>query len=434
MRRVLIVLIIVIAAAALGFGAWWLLSQNQQTQTPPAGTTGSLPEVGTQGTGTGAGGTGSGTSGAGSTVIGSFTPGSASGTTNGGAAAAIKSFGVAYAGPTANYFVDARNNIIIVGPDGTITEVTAGASSTLSSTPIANFIGATFSYDGKKVLVSFGDPANPQSSIFDVATKSWTPLPTGIVSPQFAPSDYRIAYLTNGTTTSLFTLDTVNPKKAATLLLTSYLQDLTLSWIAPTQMVLAGRPGTYEPTNILLFDTAKSTLTPIVYEGMGAESIWTGPSGSTPTLGLVFMKSGSGYSLRLANATGSALQTMNFLTLPSKCGFSIEPGALPPAPTSTATSTSNATGKMIVAPTVPMLYCGIPRDASGFTAAHLPDDYDQMALFTVDDLYRVNIVTGTTTALLADASQSFDIFKPKWFAGSVFFINRYNQELYGLTP
>lgn len=419
MRRLAIIIVVIIVVAAIAFGVWWFFfgGSGQLAPSSPSGTTGSLPQTGTQGNGTGT----QGTNGTGGTS--GFPTGNATGTAGAaGTAAAVKSFGVAFAGPVFDYFVDPQNNIIVVGPDGTIIKVAGGASSTLSSTPIQNLVSAAFSYDGKKVLVSFGDPTDPQSSIFDVAAKAWTPLPQGIVSPRWSPSDYRIAYLANGTTTSLFTLDTVNPKKAATVLLTLYAQDLALSWVTKTQMVLAGRPNTFAPNDILLFDTARGTLTPIAYEQNGAESIWTGPSSSTPTLGLVFGKNGGGYSLQLEDANGVVSETMTFLTLPSKCVFNIERDV---AATSSSAATSTAT--------YPALYCGIPRDASGFSSARLPDSYDQMALFTSDDFYRVNAATGAVTPLLADPSQNFDIFRPKAFNGSLFFIDRYTEALYGLS-
>lgn len=438
MRRLVIIIVVIIVVVAIALGVWWFFFSGggQLAPSSPSGTTGTLPQTGTQGNGTGT----QGTNGVGGTS--GFPTGNATGTAGAtGNAAAVKSFGVAFAGPVFDYFVDPQNNIIVVGPDGTITKVTGGVSSTLNSSPIENLVSAVFSYDGKKVLVSFGDPTDPQSSIFDVAAKAWTPLPQGIISPQWSPSDYRIAYLINGTTTSLFTLDTVNPKKAAAPLLTLYAQDLTLSWITKTQMVLAGKPNTFAPNDILLFDTARGTLTPIAYEQNGAESIWTGPSSSTPTLGLVFGKSGGGYSLRLEGVNGAVSEIMTFLTLPSKCVFDIERDA---AATSSAAVSSTATGSSTAsaagakaasttAPTYPALYCGIPRDASGFSSARLPDNYDQMALFTSDDFYRVNAATGATTPLLADPSQNFDIFRPKAFNGSLFFIDRYTRALYGLS-
>jgi hypothetical protein len=419
MKRSIYIVLGILAVIMIALAAWWFFFRGQSGQIPSLGINGSLPQTGIQG-GNGNGGSGSESGVAGAGGSGGSSTGNATGT---GISTLVKDFGIAFPGPVSNYFVDGQNNILVVEPDGTIEEGANNQTSTLSSTPIENLIGTDFSYDGKKILVNFGDVNNPQSSIFDVAMKAWTPLPQGLISPKWSPSDYRIAYLSNGSTTALFTLDPTNLKKAPVRLLTLNAQDLTLRWLNGTQITLSGRPSAYAPTSIVLFDAAKNTLTPIVLGQNGAESIWSGVSSSTPALGLVFAGGGSGqsYSLSLENTSGTVLQNLNFLTLPSKCVFNIERDAASSSTTPTST------------PSYPVLYCGIPRDVTTFSSAHLPDDYDQMALFTSDDLYRINATTGVATALLTDPNQTMDVVMPKMFNNIVFFINRYDQKLYALS-
>ena len=57
----------------------------------------------------------------------------------------------------------------------------------------------------------------------------------------------------------------------------------------------------------------------------------------------------------------------------------------------------------------PYLYCGVPRDSETLSISHLPDDYDQMALFTSDDIYQVNLQSGAIDTVFNDQSQNFDV-------------------------
>ena len=103
----------------------------------------------------------------------------------------------------------------------------------MNSSTINNIISANFSYDGKKILVNYGDPSNPQSGIFDVATNAWTSLPQGMMSPQWSPrNNYQIAYLvtTNSGKLALATIDATNLKSAPSALLALNASDLTLQW------------------------------------------------------------------------------------------------------------------------------------------------------------------------------------------------------------
>lgn len=374
-------------------------------------TTGSLPSVGTQGSTTSGSGTGAGGGAFGTTGSGSSTTG-ASGTTGSGQAG-TQHFGALSNDPVLAYFVSAQNNITAIEPTGAIVTIVGGQSTTINSSTINDIISASFSYDGKKILVNFGDPASPQSSIFDLTTKTWAPLPQGIQSPQWSQANYQIAYLsaTSGGKVVLSTIDASNLKKAAVTLFTLNASDLTLQWPSKNDFVLSDKPTSYNAGSIWLFNAQAGTLSSLVYETPGAEGIWS--NNTTTPYGLVFSIAASGQSdtLQLQALSGSApTQTLNFVTLPSKCAFN-----------TTEPSSSLA------------LYCGIPRSSSGFSSANLPDDYNDMALFTSDDIYKINTATGATQVLWSDQTQSMDVSDVKLFNGTLFFVNRYDQKLYGLT-
>ncbi len=441
MKRYIYIIIGIVVVAAIAVLVLFLIKNNSATNTQSStGTaTGSLPAAGTQGTG-GAGGQNS------ATPIGTLglTPTTATGTVATGGQAVVQSFGVLSSQPVLDYFVDAQNTITAIEPNGAIMTVTGGQSTILNSSTINDIISAGFSYDGKKILVSYGDPANPHAEIFTVATNAWTALPQGMFSPTWSPiNNYLIAYLAAPSAGKLVlsTINAANPKAAPSSLLSLSANDLTVQWPTKTEFILSDKPASQNAGSILAFNSQAGTLTPLIYEVPGAEAIWS--HNATIPYGLVFFNNGPGQgnTLQLRAISGSLpTQTLGFATLPSKCGFNTE---LMTAATSTASSTTTTTtpssARTLKAPTKTSptpylaLYCGIPRNSSEFSSARLPDDYNMMSLFTSDDIFKINLTTGAMQPLWSDATQNMDVSDVKFFNNVLFFVNRYDQKLYGLT-
>lgn len=432
-RRIVYIIVAIIVIAALAFAAYWFFFRNQGAPVPAGGTTGSLPSVGTQGgssasetAGGSTGGT-AGTAGTGNTVVGAgnigvFSPGNAPNTAS--------PFGLISNEPTLAYFDDAQNNVTIVEPSGKIASILNGQPTFLNSTAIQDVISAGFSHDGTKVVVSFGDPTNPQTSIFTVATKSWTPLPGGIISPVWSPVDGRIAYLTenSGGGETLSSLDTANAKAKPVSLATLHLADVTIAWPSSNQIVIADKPSSYESGSVLLFNIAKRTVDQPFGGGAGLDTVW---SNNTSSDALVFTAGAAehGGTLALWNPAVGSMQNLVFLTLPSKCIFNNETGSSS-APAGSASSTLVSTS------TAPMpytaFYCGIPQDQNVLAGQALPDAYDQMALFTTDSFFKVRADNGATQNLYTPPI-AVDATNLHVFNNILFMINRYDQKLYALS-
>ena len=407
-RYIYIILgIIVIAAIAIAI-IFYLKNPSSSSSLFGFGSSGSLPQTGTQGSSTGQQ----------SGVNGSQNTSSTNSTSSNTAAQGrlVQTFGIVADGPILDYFVDAQNTITAIRPDGTVIVVSDGASSTISSTTINNIIAASFSYDGKKILVSSGDSNSPQTNIFTIASKTWTSIPQGLQSPQWSPSTYQIAYLSQSASgmLSLSTIDTSNLKKASTLLLSLHATDLSLQWINKTQFILADKPTSNVVESTWIFDSSKNTVTPIVYETAGVESMWG--KVATGTLGLVFESTGQNSSLKLVTPSGTTYHALTLLTLPSKCAFST--GTVPAASSSITSS---------------YLYCGVPANSDTLSSAQLPDDYNMMSFFTSDTITRVNTLTGEEDILWNDPTQNIDATDLKFFNNALFFVNRYDLKLYALT-
>ena len=446
MKRYIYIIIGIIVAAAIAILILFLIKQSTGSSSlnPFAASTGSLPAAGTQGS------NGSGTESGVSTLGLSSATSSPAGA---GGQAVVSKFGVLSQDPILDYFVDAQNNITAIEPSGAVVAISNGKSMTINSSTINSIISASFSYDGKKIVVSYGDPTNPQAAIFDVATNAWIALPQGMLSPQWSPiNNYQIAYLAmpSAGKLALETIDAANLKAKPSALLTLNANDLTLQWPTKSEMILADKPTSQNAGSIWAFNSTAKTLTPLIYEVSGAEGIWS--HNAAIPYGLTFFNSvsGQGDTLQLQAFMGSlATQPLSFLTLPSKCAFNTEQMAVATstsaagtATSSTASSTATSTAKKEVAASAPAaptstpylaLYCGIPRSSSGFSSAKLPDDYLTMALFTSDDIYKINTATGAEQVLWSDATQNMDTSDMKFANNALFFVNRYDSKLYGLT-
>jgi len=448
MKRTIIIagaVIVVIVVALVIFFALQHGPTPSSVGTLP--TTGQLPGAPTQNN---PGGSTTGTNG---TTGGTGTLTGANGQPlNTGVAATIRGFGPVSDAPVVGYFVDPQNNAFIIKTSGVITKITAGQSVDLSSLEIQGVLAGSFSFDGTKALVSFGDVTNPQASVFDLATKAWTSLPKGLLSPTWAPSDTRIAYFTASSaanTITLTTIDAANLKKAPVPLITLHMQDVTLRWLDKNRLIIADKPSALVANSAFLFDLQKRTLIPLIAEVNGADSIWTGASSSTPEIGLVFGSgpANRGGHLSLTDVSGTDTKNLDILTLPSKCAFSIQTPAasttttISSVATSTATSTASTTIKTTIkkpvaaktpTPTRTFLYCAIPRDQNTLTYSYLPDDYNQMSLFTVDNILKIDVATGDVSPAFQDQSQNVDVSAMRFINNSLFFVNRYDQKLYGI--
>ena len=150
--------------------------------------------------------------------------------------------------PILNYFVNSAGTVTAIEPTGKIVQVTNGTVTTLSSITIDNILSASFSYDGAKILVNFGPAASTQTSVFDVASKAWTPLAPGLQSPAWAPTGYKLAYATTNAaqgTESFGTIDISKAKPVTTALLSIHAADLAVSWPLSNDLAIYTKPSAY---------------------------------------------------------------------------------------------------------------------------------------------------------------------------------------------
>ena len=421
MKKLIITIAIILVIGGIIFLGFYLRSRNE-SPTPPTATTtepGNLPTV--------------------------QLPKTTGNTQNAGQTAGlIENLKLVVDAPVTDYFVDAKSTATFVQPDGQILKMGGGNAETLSASVIQNIARASFSFDGKKVLVTMGSSSENQTSIFDAVQKTWQPLPQSVNGPVWSPDNYQVAYFSGASGTDgsiLFLLDaggstSTKPK----VLLTLHQEDMTLDWLAPNRILIADKTSALSNSSVWSFDPVKKIISPVIQDQPGLETVW---SSSPAQFGLMFSanQNQEGGRLRLVNASGNALKQLSFLTLPSKCVFydklvsASAQSASSTAKTSTSTlasssSASPAASEILKSQT--MLICAVPRDQLALSINTLPDAYQEKALFTSDDFFEINVNDGNVKTVFSDPAKNLDASNIKVFNQNIFFINRFDKKVYSL--
>lgn len=312
------------------------------------------------------------------------------------------------AGRVLVYFIRSATSSIVFQTDGKVTLLTQNGAEVLSVLEIKDIIQAGFSSDGSKLMATFGKRDAPQASIFDVQSKSWRPFAEAVYSFAWSPEDSQIAYLAkSGTNYEVKTLDAGRASAKPRTLLPLHAEDVELSWPRPGQILVRQTPSTKVPGSLLKIDVTKRTIAPIVEDRMGLDVVWSGVS----DMGLVFESGfgGKGGALRLTDDSGRELHTISFITLPEKCVFYGAPEKKE------------------------YLVCGAPSNYNLWSASALPDAYLKKEIFSRDWLYRVDLKTGDIEVIYDGSGETLDATDLQIKNGVLYFKNRLDGSLYGLT-
>jgi hypothetical protein len=313
--------------------------------------------------------------------------------------------------PVVGYGIDALGNPVGIGADGAILRAAGDQIITAATTTQEPIINAVFPADAGKVLALFGSEQAPRFRILDVASKTWSQLPTSTESAAWAPTGHIVAYLVrNGDAATLATLDLDDPKMKPKTVVALHSDDTTLAWPSPDRILVSQPASARSAGSLWGINAATGAIDIVIQDEFGSLTAWNGSG----TVGAAFRAgaNGSGGELRTMSRDGSPLRTLIFVTLPSKCAFA---ATVPPLTASTT------------------LLCAVPRDQAGFTARALPDDYRKKAVFTIDDFYAADPATTNIALLAGDPAMSFDAERLRAAGGKLYFINRYDKKLYALS-
>jgi len=322
-----------------------------------------------------------------------------------------------------SFSVASDTSILAVGLDGKIFRISAdGSTNPLSASALENFISADFAPDSQKIVLSFGATDNLQFSVFDVATRSWTPLPLGVVSASWKPKSHVLAYATEKSgLKTIFSLDIDSPKAKSLQLFSLRMEDLVLDWLAPDKISVSQKPSGLVPGSVLLFDVVKKTFSSPAIDVFGVMLAWD--SAASRALEFFGGQIAKGGDLRIISASGEVINKFQFLTLPEKCIFVLET-----QPTSTvATSTKT---KALPPPEEKSVICAVPSDQSVLAQKTIPDEYYKRSFFTADNIYKINLDDGVASLLFGVADKEIDVKNMILSGNKLFFLNRANGRIY----
>ncbi len=227
--------------------------------------------------------------------------------------------------PVFEYWVASTSQeIFYANSEGKIAKVNPGGQDAfLSEQQIENLNFILPSPDSQKIIAAFGDPRQPQFSIFDLASNAWSPLPLEIKSITWSPEGKRLTALINqNNQTDLVILDLAkylssDPKqkaKSSTTIIKNFsLQDLKMEWLTPNEIIFTDKPSNLIMSSAWRLNFAKPTnpvFTEIIQPGNGLMIKWL-----KDDLGLKFQNQQSS----LINWAGQIMNNFSAMILPDKC-------------------------------------------------------------------------------------------------------------------
>lgn len=425
MRRALSVLAI-IAVIVIVILAGWYFSRNRgspsQEEQPSATTPAKLPPVPAFSGGKSSAGN--------QTTGGQGTVGGPNGTAS--------RFGVVVQNPIAAYYITPQNAVLLVQPDGVVAQVVGTNQTVLSDKKIDGLLRASFSADGQKALVVLGDQNNPETRVFDIATKTWRTLSSDIKAPVWSPNDERIAFLSSNSSTSfsvIATLDLKNAKAQAVPILQIYAQDLVLDWTGKSEVVVSEKSSSYAPGSVWRLDLTTKNMTPLATDLSGALLSWSGEA----QRGALFTATPAnrGGNLSIIQSDGRVTSRLMIVTIPTKCTFLSE--FVTPTTTASSTTSSTTSTKKTAKTKAPQpkevfsLVCGFPQNVQDFNLNAEPDAYFEHKFYSEDSLYKIDLGSGVLTNLYPEnSSYVFDATQLSIVNNRLFFVSRYDSKLYAL--
>jgi hypothetical protein len=257
------------------------------------------------------------------------------------------------------------------------------------------FISAEPSLRGDSVILTSGSRRLPSIAVVNVVTGNASFLPPTAISATWHPNGKDVLFLRTSDAKNPAGAYTFNTAKKSSLLLAELaLSDVFLSQYDSSSVLLSERPSLETKSSSWTLNTKTGALS--LLESNKSLLITT----SHPSIGYVttYAKDGGLTLKRIGSTAGIKMP----LTLPQKC-------------TSTKT----------------LVYCGVPTgEVKG-----MPMSYLEKTSFSLDTLVSMG-TNGETMSLWSPQGEeeSVDIYKPLVVGDSLYFINRYDNRVYSLSP
>lgn len=294
--------------------------------------------------------------------------------------------------------------IFYITADGKIYGAKDGPDLEISAQTISALNKIEVSPSGKMILASFGDPNAPQWGMFDSVDKVWKPLPSYISIATWGEDDSKlIATLREGAKINLSEIDlSKNPYSTKKILDDFGMKNVFLSYISPQKLIITERASFYYRGRAWQLNLKTLSFNLILAPENGLIL------GFSQNKDVVF-KYSSPFEFFVLNNNFQSKTANFFKTFPDKCAFS-------------ASTT----------------YCFVPDNIpwSGVLPnTVLPDDYLKNKLYTTDTLNTISEKDELGIVLIDESKNSERINgrHPIADGKNIYFINRYDNQLYKLT-
>jgi len=246
--------------------------------------------------------------------------------------------------------------------------------------------------NGNEIIASFGNPQNPQFSIFNASTTEWRPLAPETKTAVWSPDGSRIAAIEAGNTISIYTYNSSGNNK--TKITDVALFDAILYWPSKNLILIAEKPSSTLIGNLWTVNVSEKTIQLAV----SATGLMFNPFQEK---GFMF-SSEKGLEMRSADAR-QTIEQFPFFSLPNKCVAEDKAA-----------------------------YCALITNA--LNKYDIPDDYLKKKLYSDDMIVKYNFEDKTLETILnRNTDFSIDATNLKINGDKLFFINRYDNNVYSIT-
>ncbi len=292
--------------------------------------------------------------------------------------------------------------IFYFNQSGLVLKVKDGDDEIIGDREINNLRAYEANGDGDKIIVKSGSLTAPVFEIFNLKTKIWQSL-ENIFAAAFSPDGTKIAYLENirsgnSVISNLVIKDLIGVKPKISKILSLNQKDFGLKWLTSDKIFLIPKPSALIRGEIWEADIKKKTLR-LFADGNGLAINWS----KDGALGLKFTVNQKGeVRLNLINNEGAVKADLEFSTLTEKC-------LINPA----------------------KIYCAVPKNYNSVKKPVLPDEYLKRAVYSDDAVYEIDLAENSSKKILDENRLAIDAVNLSLSGGRLFFINRYDDKVYG---
>lgn len=257
--------------------------------------------------------------------------------------------------------------------------------------------------EGERVLVSFGDPRDPEWGLFDSGDGVWRPIPSYIRDAVWGDRDEVIAVVATENGESLVSFDITklqNGGDVEEVLVENFtLKDIKMDFSSPDSVIISEKPASFYGSRVWKFNMDDKELIQILSPTRGLVMDW-----QEDDIVFEFEYDGENSWFNILDGDLNNVLPVPFTTFPSKCNSADE-----------------------------KIYCFVP--VSSLENMELPEDYLKSKFYTSDSLYELDIESKSLKQKVSadDFNINVDALYPEKIGGSVYFINKYDKGLYRLT-